>query len=290
MNKRSLEHTLDSVVVSILRPLVRILLRNGMAYGKFAELAKWVYVDVASRDFTLEGRKQSASRVSVITGLNRKEVAHMQSITPIDEEYNEDYNRAAKVVASWMRDYPDPSGEGARNLPFLGDKDSFTQLVKKYSGDMPARAVLDELLVSGAVIKEPDNMLRLAVHGYVPHGVDATQLAILGQDVSDLIATIDHNHTSQPDQSYFQRTMFSNNISVEAAEILRLDAMVHAQSLLDHQNKQLAIYDRDVSPAVGGTGRKRVTLGIYFYANDYMDSSVEAKPLKSKNKPKPPAD
>jgi hypothetical protein len=246
---------------------VRILLRHGMTHGKFAELAKWVYVDIASRDFSLEGRKQSASRVSIITGLNRKEVARMQSLTPINEDYADEYNRAAKVVASWMRDYPDPSGDGTRLLPFAGDKDSFTQLVKKYSGDMPTRAVLDELIATGAVLKEADGRLRLATKGYVPRGMDAAKLDILGLDVSDLISAIDHNH----------------NISIEAAETLRQDAMVHAQSLLDHQNKQLAKYDRDVAPNVGGTGRKRVTLGVYFYADDFVDATQQnIKPLKPK--------
>jgi hypothetical protein len=283
MNQSTIQKTIQTAVISILRPLVRLLLRNGMPYGTFAELAKWVYVDVASRDFSLEQRKQSASRVSIITGLNRKEVARMQSLSPLSDDHSvEEHNRAARVVSRWARNYPDASGEGALTLPFTGDQDSFSQLVKEYSGDMPARAVLDELLATGTVVREANGSLRLTTKLYIPRGTDSSKLPILGQDVSDLIATIDHNLTCKPEQLNFQRSMFSNNISNEAAEILRQDAMVHAQSLLDHQHKQLAKYDRDVSPDVGGTGRKRVTLGIYFYEEDFSVTPVQ--PLKPKTK------
>lgn len=283
MSQSTIQQSIQTAVITILRPLVRLLLRNGMPYGTFADLAKWVYVDVASRDFSLEQRKQSASRVSIITGLNRKEVARMQSMTPLSEDHSiEEYNRAARVVAGWVRDYPDASGEGVRTLPFTGEKNSFSQLVKNYSGDMPARAVLDELIAMGTVVKEPDSTLRLTTRLYVPRGTDSTKLSVLGQDVSDLIAAIDHNLTCEPEQAYFQRSMFSNNVSAEAVEILRQDAMVHAQSLLDHQHKQLAKYDRDVAPEVGGTGRKRVTLGIYFFEEDYSVAAMQ--PVKPKKK------
>jgi Family of unknown function (DUF6502) len=292
MSQNSLEQTLQTAVIAILRPLVRLLLRNGMPYGTFTELAKWVYVDVASRDFSLAERKQSASRVSVITGLNRKEVARMQSLSPLSEHEHsaEEYNRAARVVAGWVRDYPDTSGEGTRILPFAGEKNSFTQLVKRYSGDMPARAVLDELIAMGTVVREADGNLRLTARLYVPRGMDVTKLTVLGQDVSDLIAAIDHNLNCKPELVFVQRTVISNNVSSEAAEILRADATGHAQALLDYQHKQLAKYDRDVVPDVGGTGRKRVTLGVYFFAEDFVAETVQpVKPKKKSSESEPAA-
>jgi Family of unknown function (DUF6502) len=127
-------------------------------------------------------------------------------------------------VAGWVRDYPDASGDGTRILPFSGDKDSFSQLVKHYSGDMPARAVLDELIAMGTVVREPSGNLRLTTRLYVPRGIDATKLTILGQDVADLISAIDHNLNCKPEQVFVQRTVISNNVSSEAAETLRADA------------------------------------------------------------------
>ena len=96
---KTLVQALSAATLRILRPLVRVLLRNGISYKTFADLAKWVYVDVATRDFGLPGRKQSVSRVSVITGLSRKEVSRVQDLPrPDDAAEEERYNRAARVI------------------------------------------------------------------------------------------------------------------------------------------------------------------------------------------------
>jgi len=70
----SITKTLNNAILKLLRPLVRILLRNGISYHVFSDLVRWVYVDVAFKSFDIPGRKQTSSRVSVITGLSRKEV------------------------------------------------------------------------------------------------------------------------------------------------------------------------------------------------------------------------
>ncbi|MEX1290347.1 MAG: DUF6502 family protein, partial [Desulfobacterales bacterium] len=57
-------NSLYAAVLKLLRPLMRILLRNGVSYGTFADLAKWIYVDVAAKEFGIKGRKQTTSRVS----------------------------------------------------------------------------------------------------------------------------------------------------------------------------------------------------------------------------------
>ena len=92
-------HKAMSLAVSkVLRPLIRILLRNGVAFGVFAELAKWIYVDVAMQEHPIEGRKQSTSRVSILTGLSRKEVKRLKEIVrPENTENDNKYNRAARI-------------------------------------------------------------------------------------------------------------------------------------------------------------------------------------------------
>ena len=94
MNTKHLQ-ALSAAVLRLLRPLVRILLRNGVSYSSFADLAKWVYVDVAMREFGVEGRKQSVSRVSIITGLSRKEVSRVHQLPkPDDGASSESYSYA----------------------------------------------------------------------------------------------------------------------------------------------------------------------------------------------------
>jgi hypothetical protein len=90
------KNILASATRRILSPLIRILLRNGVPFKLFADLARWVYVDVAFREFSIQGRKQSTSRVSMLTGLSRKEVSRLRNTeAPSDAVDVDRYNRAA---------------------------------------------------------------------------------------------------------------------------------------------------------------------------------------------------
>jgi len=80
-----LNKALSAAILRLLRPLVRVLLRNGISYSGFADLAKWVFVDIAAKEFGVPGRKQTDSRISVITGLTRKEVARIKGIDTPDD-------------------------------------------------------------------------------------------------------------------------------------------------------------------------------------------------------------
>ena len=265
--------TLAAAILRLLRPLVRVLLRNGVTYGAFADLAKWVFVDVAGKEFSLPGRKQSVSRISVITGLTRKEVSRVQQIeTPDDSAVSHQYNRAARVISGWTHDERFSNGEEAPMvLSFEGGNPSFSELVKHYSGDMPARAVLDELLRIGAVEQDNDGRLRLIMRAYVPLGDEAGKLNILGTDVYHLIATIDHNLQNSGVEPRFQRKVAYDNLPEEAIPALRELSAGKSQALLEELNRWLREHDRDTNPGAGGTGRKRAGVGIYYFEEDVQE-------------------
>lgn len=261
---------LTAAVLRLLRPLVRILLRNGISYGVFADLARWIYVDVADKEFGVEGRKQTVSRVSVITGLTRKEVSRLQAIeTPNDEAAIQQYNRAARVISGWVRDTRFMNKNGApAELPFEGSDISFSQLVKQYSGDIPARAILDELLRVGTVERTDKNNIRLVQQAYIPRTGEENKLHILGTDVSDLIATIDHNLQHTNDDPYFQRKVMYDNLPEEVIPRLRKLTEEQGQALLEELDRFLSQYDRDSNPLADGTGRKRAGISIYYFEDD----------------------
>jgi hypothetical protein len=264
---------LSAAVLRLFRPLVRILLRNGVSYRTFADFAKWVYVDVATKEFGIKGRKQSTSRVSVITGLSRKEVKRVRELPrPDDSASVERYNRAARVIAAWRResDFLDAEGNPTP-LPLEGPGATFSELVKRFSGDMPSRAVLDELIRVGAVGRLEDDRVCLLVRAYVPESSEADKLHILGTDVGHLISTIDHNLRADPSGLLFQRKVSYDNLPDEVLpEFLELSS-IRAQALLEKFDKWLAQRDRDVTLSVKGTGRNRAGLGIYYFEEPYTE-------------------
>ena len=255
---------LGSAVLRILRPLARILLRNGVPYGAFSEYAKQAYVDVAAAEFGVPGRKPSGSRIAVLTGLTRKEVARLWKRDDETPPAVERYNRAARVVSAWVReaDFHDRAGRPA-SLPFEGES-SFSELVRRSGGDVPPRAVLDELLRVGAVEELRNGRLRLVVRAYVPRTGEEEKLGILGSDVAELIETIDHNLTHPPDEAFFQRKVAYDNLVGECLPDVRARAARRSQSLLEALDRVMSQSDRDANPDVEGTGRHKAVLGIYY--------------------------
>jgi hypothetical protein len=267
MTSRNIKSALSEAAKTILRPLVRVLLRNGIPYGAFADMARRVYVETAEQEFALPGKKQTVSRISTITGLTRKEVTRIQAAeTAKDVADMERYNRPARVIGGWVRAkaYHDGRGRPAA-LPMEGETRSFSALVREFSGDIPPRAMADELSRVGAIEILPNGNVRLLTRAYIPRGDQAEKVGILGTDVADLIRTIDHNLTSSPGEAYFQRRVSYDNIPQEMLPALTKKIARKAQACLESLDRELAAADRDLAPGVKGTGRVRIGVGIYYF-------------------------
>ncbi|MEE8118099.1 MAG: DUF6502 family protein [Gammaproteobacteria bacterium] len=147
---RLVKTRLISLAEKMLRPLVRLLIRYGMSCQEFSEIVRWVFVDTVmhEKEFALGGRsKQFKSRAAVLTGLSRKEILRLTGIPqPQDSDAMQSCNRAARVLTGWCenKEFLDASGR-PRVLKFRSGQGSFAELVRQYSGDVPPRAILDEL-------------------------------------------------------------------------------------------------------------------------------------------------
>jgi Family of unknown function (DUF6502) len=261
------QSVLQAAVVRLLKPLVRLLLRHGVSLGAFVELAKRAYVELALSEFAIPGRKPSVSRAAILTGLTRKEVTRVAHLPPVsDAAVQETYNRAVRVIGGWTRDaaFHDAAGRPAP-LPLEAAGASFSALVRRYSGDVPVRAMRDELLRAGAVAEDREGRLRLLGEAYVPAQDDADKLGILGRDVADLIATIDHNLMHPAAQSRLQLKVAYDNLPREPLQAFRGEAAAEAFRLLQRFDRELAALDRDVTPDVQGSGRVRAGIGIYYF-------------------------
>lgn len=261
-------------VMRILYPLIRILLRNGLPFNAFAEIAKAVYVDVAMTEFQMPGRKASVSRTAVVTGLTRKDVSRLlEEKQPEDRADLDRYHRAARVVAGWVRDADFAEGESPARLALDGDGPSFAELVRRYSGDMTARSVLDELLNAGTVQLDEAGRVQLLARSYVPAGDDLAKVAILGTDVSYLVETINHNLVGAT--PFYQRKVAYDNLPADFVERFRGEAARQCQALIENLDRQLAGHDRDHNPSVGGEGRRFAGIGIYYFERDLEDKDGE---------------
>ena len=259
---------LEAAAGRVLRSLARVLLRYGVSVQAFIDLAKRAYIGAAQCDFALPSRKMTGSRLALITGLTRKDVQRLGADrAPSDERALARVNRAVRVIAGWRRD-PDFHGEAGvpAALRLDGEAPAFAELVRRYSGDIPVRAVLDELMRNGSV-SVSDNVVRLADRG-LPATDESGKLALLGTDVSDLVDTVAYNLQAEPSRRRFQRKVMYDNLSREAvAEFRRLSAE-RAQQVLEEFDRWLARRDRDVTGSTAGSGRVRAGVGMYFFEEE----------------------
>lgn len=257
----------NAALMRLLRPLVRLLLRYHVPFSAFEELAKHAYVQAAMDDFALPGRKPTISRASILTGLTRKDVQRLVAEPePVRAASQEGYNRAARVVTGWARDGEFQTLDGQPAALALQDGEtSFAALVRRYSGDMPARAVLDELVSVGAVQVGDDGRVRLVQRAYVPQGGEVEKLGILGSDVGDLIGTIDHNLQHGADDARYQRKVMYRSMPADARPAFRELSARQAQQLLERLDAWLAEHDVDNPPDQPDAPRVRLGLGIYYF-------------------------
>ena len=136
---------LKGALTLMLKPLVRLLIAQGVTHAEFAETAKEVYVESALRDFEVEG-KVNKSRVAILTGLTRKEVKNVIDRVITEDNADKKYSRPERVLAGWFNDpvYTGPYGIPL-DLPYSdsgNDEPCFVELVRSYSGDMAPKQML----------------------------------------------------------------------------------------------------------------------------------------------------
>jgi hypothetical protein len=255
---------------SLLRPVVRDVLSRGIPYPALDGIVRELYVETAARDFALPGRRSTDSRVSLLTGLHRKEVARLRVRAGEEVLAAAPESIPTRIIGRWMatRGYVDERGR-CRAIPYEArgaGAPSFVRLVRDLGIDVPARSVLDEMLRVGAVEELGRGRVRLRRELHLPPD-RAAKLALLGTDPGELFATIAHN-IDAPDASWLQRKVAYDNLGADALPELREAAKVIGTDFVRSANALLAARDRDRNPAAPGGRRSRAMLGVYYCEAD----------------------
>lgn len=245
----------------ILKPLVRILLRNSVTYPEFARVAQRAFLKAAASDGA-----SGIEQLSVTTGIPESEAALALSDRPASEDGSQ-LAGITRLLAAWHTDsdFTGPYGLPLELCvePIPGTK-SFADLADRHFPDAPQTELLRHLVASGAV-KEMDGWLRVMTRTYLPR-VDAPEgLERLGQAVQFFVETIDHNRQqSAPAQKLFERTVYADD-GIRPEDLGRFQNYVRERAQLlteevDNWLSQLEKPDAKSGERVINTG-----LGIYHY-------------------------
>ncbi len=268
-----------SAILLVLRPIARYLLKGGVGYREFSEIAKIAYVDVATTDFGLRGRPTNISRVAVMTGLTRKEVRRIrQKEAGADQIARAKDTPVSQILHRWHTDTEYLSANG-QPLPLSpdGDAPSFASLVRKYGGDVPPGAMRTELERIDAIeVQKSDKKLMPTKRIAYDTDLRTRLVSGLAKILYPAALNLVHNIQKSDDAEWWVNLVAHTKYirSSDRGRFMRISndrIREFAKSIDDMQAGYEGLYDEnlDGDPAEGRT----CGVGVFYFEEDKADSN-----------------
>jgi hypothetical protein len=249
-----------------LKPVVHVLIRCGVTWREFSEIAKTTFVDVATHRFGKRGRPTNVSRTAVLTGLARREVRKQREAlnSTADEGFRGYVTKASLVLSAWHLDpeFLDRLGKPAK-LPLEGEHGTFAALVRRCGGgDVPLSTLLKELRSAGAIRVLADGRLEPLLRDYIPHAMDEQLIRLWGTVLADIATTYVHNLTrTGKAPARFERSAVNDRIDIRALPAFRKFLEQEGQSFLERADAWLTAHQ--VPADAGDVETIRLGVGTY---------------------------
>ena len=272
-------NTVITALRKVLRPLVKFMIANQITYTYLSNMLKAIYVDVAEKDFPVAGKKQTDSRINLLTGVHRKDVKRLRA-EPEDLEIRPaNISIGSQLVARWVGDKsllnPDNS---PRKLPLQDDDEfsnkSFEGLVSNIAkGDIRPRVVLDELMRLDMVELDPEHNVILKTKAFTPNRGQQEKLFFFGKNIQDHLCAGVHNLSGEQ-PPFFDRSVYYDELSADSvAQLSELADKLGMEALIQMNEKALALQtaDQDLADA-----SYRMNFGIFNYNENYQADILPA--------------
>jgi len=248
----------------LLRPIASVVMKCGITWREFSELSKSVFVHVATDEFGIRGRPTNISRVSLLTGISRKEVKRQRElIAKPGAAAPSKTTDATRLLSGWFQD---PEFVGERGVPMPlpehGSGASFETLFDRYGGDTSHQTLLKELLSAGSVEVGADRMFRAKTRYHLPTPMNESFVRFLGTNLYDHALTLRNNLSAGNDAATrFEGFAVDDRIDPKSASEFKRFIDSRAQQFLEEVDDWLNEHRADES--VQKTVPARLGVGIY---------------------------
>lgn len=250
-----------------MRPLVGLLIENRVTFPWLSNFLKTIFVDVANREFRIEGKQQTDSRITLLTGVHRKDIRRLRTDTDYQLDAPDNVYLGAQLVAVWSGDKSFVDSRGRPKVLNRVKRDSkdisFEDLVSSVSRDIGPRAVLDELLRLGVVDLTNTDKVRLRQTAYVPSKGFEEKIFYLGANVHDHLAAARANVNSD-DPPFLERSVYYGQLSEKSIDLLKAFCREESVKLLVRVNKKAQALQRQDSRRKSQD--LRMNFGVFFFS------------------------
>lgn len=234
--------------------LARLAVAQGVLFPDLVERLKPHFLN-AARDMT-EG-KVTDSRLSVITGLQRRDIVRLKGYNDGDPRPN----HLTRLVALWRTETPFCDGSGPLSLTRNGPEPSFETLARLVRRDVHPRTMLDTLADAGTVaVSSYGDEVRLLQKSYQPLSGSEDQLAYLARNIADHMAAATENVLGQL-PPHFERAVHYTELTSAQVDELKSEYLELQMSVFQDLSTKAARMKKD-APA-GASHRFRA--GGYFF-------------------------
>jgi hypothetical protein len=261
-------------------------LRNGISFSEISEVIKGAYARVAATDFAVPGKPMSYSRVSITTGIARRDLDRVLGEEErLRRALESNASRIANVLQGWHNDpeFMGPYGF-PRDLGFSreeGGGPSFEDLTARYAQDVQAELLLDELMrVGAATIAEESGMIRVLKRTFIPEQMAPELIEVFARGVRRYVETIDHNlREVDGTKRRFERWVFPD-YGIREEDWVPFSDMVRdrLQEVIEDLETQFVLFRR---PREGVDRTLSVGVGLYLYKDDLADDKKFQEMLAS---------
>lgn len=267
INLQTPSSSLISAVRYLLRPLVKLLLTHSITFPFMANVLKSIYVEVATEEFQIQGKPQTDSRISLLSGVHRKDVKNLRPERIQEQTIPPSVSLSARLLKLWTSD-PKRLDETGRHRPLPrlmseGGESSFEELVASVSKDIRSRVILDEWLRTGIATIDAEGRVCLNTEPLFKASNFDEKAYYVGQNLHDHLCVASQNLQGQLPQMLEHSTK-CNKLTAES--IAELDALAKHMGMqaLDTVSKRAA--ELEARDADKPDARQRMNFGIYFFS------------------------
>lgn len=275
--------TLPPVLITalrrVLRPIIKLMLANGITYPSLLELLKELFVEIADKDFKIDGKSSTDSHLNLLTGVHRKDIKRLRHEKHSDAEtIPQAISMGARLVSLWTSDarYLDENNQPKPLPRFIkeGGEISFEKLVANVSCDIRSRVVLDEWLRLGVAHFDDQKRVCLNTSAFVPANGFDEKVYYFGHNLHDHAAAATNNLLGN-NQPFIERSVSYDELTFGSVQKLADKSKHLGMESLLAINKDAMEYEKN--DASENESRYRMTFGIYFYSES---AELEELPKK----------